>query len=307
MNQLKFPQLQTLVPLKNYTTLKVGGLARYLVEVTEDQELLRLLQWADQEKISWFVMGKGSNLLISESGFEGLVLINKIMKEQWQIEGDVAYVWAGAGENMAALAARSAKNDWSGIEFACGIPGSVGGAVAMNAGAHGRSISESLVEVVVCSKEGFKTLDLKELDMRYRHSRFLDLPEVVVAARFRLLKDVEVKNRLREMTEYRLSTQPWKAATAGCFFRNPENCVINEKKCSAGFLIEKAGLKGFVWKGAKVSDIHANFLVNNEAAKAEDFIELCEKVREKVHEAFGVWLEGEVRFLKNTKGPLDYV
>jgi UDP-N-acetylmuramate dehydrogenase len=156
-------------------------------------------------------------------------------------------------------------------------------------------------------EEGLKTYSLEQLDIAYRHSRFLDHPEVVVAARFRLKRDPAVKERLKEMTQYRLSTQPWKASTAGCFFRNPQNCVIEGKVCSAGYLIEKSELKGYNWKGAMVSQIHANFLVNQQGAQAQAFLDLCQHVREKVKDRFGVWLQGEVRFLKTPSGPLDYV
>lgn len=307
MKTIESPPLQSNVSLRSFTTLKVGGPARYLAQVTSLDQLVNLVQWASSEKMPWTVIGKGSNLLVPDSGFDGLVIINRLLQEDWCVEEDTAYVWVGAGENLAALAARTAKDGWAGLEFACGIPGSVGGAVAMNAGAHGRSVSDSLVEVVSCSREGVKTLGLEELEMQYRHSRFLKNPEVVVAARFRLSKDVNVRERLREMTNYRLSTQPWKAATAGCFFRNPENCHVDGRKCSAGYLIEKAGLKGYVHKGAKVSEIHANFLVNHSQASAQDFLELCDLIREKVYQEFGVQLQGEVRFLQHSCGPIDYV
>lgn len=308
MSQVESLSVLSDVSLKNYTTLKVGGAARYLVEVNTLLELQEALDWAFEKKLPWVVIGKGSNLLVNDSGFWGLAIINRIMQLEWTFTGDEAIVQAGAGENLAALAAKSAKEGWAGLEFACGIPGSVGGGVAMNAGAHARCLADCLIDATFYSREkGLQTRPLADLDISYRHSRFLDSPEVVVAARFRLKKDLGVKERLKEMTQYRLSTQPWKSATAGCFFRNPSNCIIEGKPCSAGYLIEKSGLKGYTYKGAKVSEIHANFLVNNEGASAQDFLDLCEQVRKKVHENFGVWLQGEVRFLNNPSGSFDYV
>lgn len=287
------------IPLSGFTTLRVGGPARFLAKVTCLDELDGVLKWAKENAQEWVIIGKGSNLLVSDKGFYGLVVINQIEGESWQIKDNKALVTVGSGMSLASLSARSAKLGFAGLEFACGIPATIGGAVVMNAGAHGLCIESCFEEALVWTEAGMKRLRKEEIDFAYRSSRFQAKKEVVVEATFLLQKDPKALARLREMTEYRLETQPWKEATAGCFFRNPTSPVCGEN-LSAGALIQKAGLKGYSHKGAKVSELHANFLINRQNASAQDFLELIEDIRQKVKSQFGAHLEGEVKYLEES-------
>lgn len=289
-------EIQEEVSLKSYTTLHVGGNARFLTILTHTDQVPPLMDWALKKNLPWVVMGRGSNVLASDRGFSGLVIINRIESEAWEIEGDLAKVTVGAGVNLASLAARSAKLGWSGLEFACGIPASIGGAVAMNAGAHGKNIQDCLFSACAWSNGSFVTFEKNSIQFKYRESRFHHLPEIVVGATFLLQRDESALERVREMTQYRLRTQPWKAATAGCFFRNPDT-LIDQQRCSAGALIDRAGLKGFHVGDAQVSELHANFLVNHSQASAKDFMDLCHHIQHQVQEKFGCSLQTEVRYL----------
>lgn len=297
MNPLCTFELQQNVPLSRFTTLRVGGPARFLSRVKNLKQLQEVLEWAAEQSIKWIVIGKGSNLLVNDKGFDGLVIVNAIDHEVWQESADVAVVRVGAGVGLASLAARAAKRGWAGLEFACGIPATIGGAVTMNAGAHGVCLEQVLAQIQVWDGKQIIQLDAQSCDFGYRHSRFQSSGEVVIEAIFHLKRDGEALSRVKEMTEYRLKTQPWKEATAGCFFRNPE-VNAEGRKCSAGSWIEQVGLKGFRIGSAQVSSKHANFLINTGNATAQDFLQLCKQIRLKVQDNCGIDLIGEVRYLE---------
>jgi UDP-N-acetylmuramate dehydrogenase len=288
--------LQIDVPLARFTTIKIGGPARYLISVTHESQLNDAIEWAEGNRINWIVIGRGSNLLIHDEGFLGLIIINAIEYESWTIEEDRAKVTVGAGTNLASLAARASKKGWGGLEFACGIPASVGGAVCMNAGAHGFEIQSVIDQVKIYESGSYHFLKSAECQFTYRSSRFHQRHQVILEATFNLIKDPKALMRVKEWREYRLKTQPWKEATSGCFFRNPET-LIEGIKWSAGALIEQADLKGCQIGGAQVSTKHASFLVNAQKATAKDILELCARIRYEVFKKYKVELQGEVRFL----------
>ncbi len=271
--------------LKEVSTFCIGGPARLFLEVYSEEEVKFAMAYAKKEEIPFFVLGKGSNCLFEDRGFNGLVIHNKIA--YLHIEDTVVDV--GAGYSFSLLGHKTAKAGLSGLEFASGIPGSVGGAVFMNAGANGWETADCLIDVSFVDLDGVCHRLLKEeIDFKYRHSLFHEKRGVITSARFALSYCPKARDRQLDIIEYRTSSQPTKDASAGCAFRNPSGI-------SAGALIEKTGLKGFAVGGAEVSHKHANFIVNRSNASAQDVLELVHLVREKVKSSSGITLEMEIR------------
>jgi UDP-N-acetylmuramate dehydrogenase len=237
------------------------------------------------EKLSYFVLGKGSNTLFDDRGFNGLIILNKILF--CEMEGTQVFV--GAGYSFSLLGIQTAKKGFSGLEFASGIPGTVGGAVYMNAGAGGSETCASLIEVLFINEEGeLVTLKKEEIEFGYRFSSFQKRKGAIVAAKFQLQAEEGAKEKQRTLLTYRMTTQPYKDLSAGCIFRNPQGG-------SAGALIEACGLKGKRIGGAAVSPMHANFIVNQGAATAQDVEALAAFVQNTVKKRHGIDLEMEVR------------
>ena len=266
--------------LKNYSTWGIGGPAKLFATVRTPEEMVQALQTS--EKV--LVIGKGSNCLFSDAGFDGLLILNKI---DFYVQS-AGELHVGAGYNFSRLGAQTARDGWKGLEFASGIPGTVGGAVFMNAGAGGSETCDVLTEVEYATKDGIEIFDRKDLTYSYRTSPFQKLSGAIVGARFRLSKCQDAKQHQLDLVRYRTSTQPYGEKTCGCVFRNPG-------KLGAGALIEKCGLKGMRVGDMEVSLLHANFMVNKGAGTAKDALELIEKVRAVVKEKTGEDLQIEVR------------
>ena len=273
------------VSLKKYTTYKIGGPAKHFAEVTSKEELSELVQYLHKANERFMILGKGSNTLFDDRGYDGTVILNKIADIEWG-EG---YVRAGTGYSFALLGVQTARRGFAGLEFASGIPGTVGGAVFMNAGANGMEVKDVISQVEYIDEEGrFKVFDRTALSFSYRHSMFHEMDGVIVSATFFLKSSEEAKERQREILDYRMSTQPYKDKTCGCAFRNPPGD-------SAGRIIEACGLKGKKVGGAAVSNMHANFLVNQEGAKAKDIRALVTYIKDEVERKTGIVLHEEVR------------
>lgn len=275
------------VSLADYSTFKIGGKAEHLWLVYTVEGMQEAISYAKQAGLPLLVIGKGSNSLFSDSGFAGLVVVNKI---DFCTETEGLY-HVGAGYSFSLLGTQSARR-YAGLEFASGIPGSVGGAIYMNAGANGQETAGTLVSCDVLTPDGkFLTLTKEELGLSYRTSRFQKSSEIILSACFQLKADPEAKQRQLSMLEYRKKTQPYSEPSIGCIFANPkiEGCL------SAGALIEKAGLKGYQIGGAKVSPVHANFIVNTAEATASDVRALAEHVQTTVYAQFGVHIHPEAR------------
>lgn len=271
--------------LGELSTLGVGGIARYFVEVKTISEMSTVLSLCHEHAFPYLLVGKGSNSLFSDEGFDGVVIANRIS----YLNIDKCTVDVGAGYSFSLLGVKTARKNLAGLEFASGIPGSVGGAVYMNAGANGQETCETLEEVLYLDEEGaLSILSKEELSFSYRYSCFHEMKGAIVGARFVLKPCDKARERQLAIVDYRMKTQPYQDKSAGCFFRNPEGH-------SAGALIEKCQLKGMRVGGAEVSPMHANFIVNREGAKAEDILALAKMVREKVKEQTGISLEFEVR------------
>jgi UDP-N-acetylmuramate dehydrogenase len=250
---------------------------------------MRALDGTNAEDVPLLVVGRGSNLLVSDSGFPGVVVrLGKGFAQMSRHEGEVT---AGAAVTMPQLAAWTAKQGLTGLEFAAAIPASIGGSVRMNAGAHGGEVADHLLdaELLLAGSGEVATLNREELGLSYRHSA-LPARSVVIAARWRLAPDdpVSIRDRLNDHRRWRRESQPLRARSCGSTFTNPEGD-------SAGRLIEAAGLKGLRIGGARVSEKHANFIVVDPGTKATDVLAVIVAVRRAVLAAGGPRLEPEVR------------
>lgn len=272
-------------PLAPLTTLRVGGRAHSFCRATQIKEVEEALFYARDQSLPLLILGRGSNLLIPDEGFPGLVLHNCL--EGWRIQENCLFAFAG--EPLPALSLRTVRSGLGGFEFGIGIPGSLGGALFMNAGAGGSTISDRLVEMDLLSFEGERrTLAREELLFGYRTSPFQQNHAILLHATFLLEPSKEARRLQQEMVQARRTTQPLAERSAGSIFRNPPGH-------SAGRLIEEAGLKGRRVGDALVSPLHANFIVNRGTARACDIEELIEQVKERVWEMHGVQLEEEIR------------
>ena len=289
------PALRRAVALADYTTWRVGGPADWFAEPESLEELLALLHWARSAGVDSRVIGAGSNLLISDAGLEGLTLCNRRLQGA-QLDAGSGLIEAQAGEPIPTLARRAARAGLAGLEWSVGIPGTVGGAAVMNAGAQGGCTAEVLESVRVVEPgrpdQPFELL-AADLDFSYRHSRLQQEPLVVLSARFRLSSGhdpAEVSRRTSSNLHSRTSTQPYQQPSCGSVFRNPE-------PQKAGQLIEALGLKGLSVGGAQVSPIHANFIVNAADASAAEIDQLIQAVQQRVQAAHGIALHTEVKRL----------
>ena len=272
-------------PLSQYSTFGIGGPARFFIEIAKIDQMQALLSYCYQQQLPYIVIGKGSNCLFDDRGFDGLVILNKISFCQF----DWPLVSVGAGYSFSLLGSQTARKGWAGLEFASGIPGTVGGAIYMNAGASGAETQEALMEVTyVNEKGGLEVLLKNQIAFSYRFSSFQQQKGAIVAAKFVLIPSEEARKKQLSIIEYRTRTQPYQDKSAGCIFRNPSTH-------SAGALIQQAGLKGARRGSAEVSTMHANFIVNKGNAKAEDVLQLSEHVKKVVKEKTGEDLEMEVR------------
>jgi UDP-N-acetylmuramate dehydrogenase len=282
------------VELARYTTLGTGGPARAFARPESEGEVEELLRWADERSMGVAVVGLGSNLLVADEGVDALVL--KLGGELATVEavGDVLEAGGGAANAVALHRARAAG--LGGFEFACAIPGTIGGGVWMNGGAYGGEFAGVLEHAHVATADGSGRLTPTELGLTYRHSE-LRHGQVVLRAELRLRPRPpdEIKAEVRELNARRKAAQPTNRRTFGSVFKNPEH------ELSAGRMLEACGLKGHRIGGAQISPKHANFIENADGATAADAIALMVEARRRAHEQFGVTLEHEVEFL----GPLE--
>jgi len=282
------------VGLARHTTIGTGGAARFFARPQTTDELLDALRWARDRDVPVEVIGLGSNVLVHDDGVDALVL--KLGGELGAVRAEGDLLVAGGGATNAVCLHRARAEGLGGFEFASAIPGTVGGAVRMNAGAYGRELRDVLVEAVVADADGIRTLTGDELELAYRHSA-LRPGEVVAEVTLRLEQSSTetVRRTVAELLAQRKSTQPTNKRTFGSVFKNPT------PELGAGRAIDACGLKGHRIGGAVISPRHANFIENDGGATSADCLALMAEARRRVHERFGVVLEHEVRFL----GPLE--
>lgn len=279
-------------PLAKHTTIKIGGPADIFIEPDSVESVKKTIDIVKKHGIKWRAIGRGSNLLVSDQGIEGAVIKLGNGINHLDIEG--TSITVGAGYSVVSLAVLIGKRGLSGLEFASGIPGSIGGAVYMNAGAHGSDISKILTKAHILFEDGtFEWLTNEQMEFSYRTSVLQKKrPGIVVEATFQLTEGnkEDIVAVMKKNKDYRRDTQPWDLPCAGSIFRNP---LPNY----AGQLIEQSGLKGYTIGGAKISEMHGNFIVNAGNAKAEDVLELIKYVKEKIHSLHGVTMHTEVEII----------
>lgn len=293
--QLKLDNLQQDVPLAKYTAARLGGNADWFYMAKNSiEELAEVVQTAWSDDIPVRILGGGANVLVSDKGFRGLVVVNRIAQIDFDNENEAYNVSATSGTGLLRLARECAGQGIAGMEWAVGVPGTVGGAVVNNAGAHGADMSASVVDVVVLEQSGTRHYSHAEMHYEYRESMLKTRPDshfVVLQAKFNLPYDKPetIKARMEEFNTYRKSTQP-SGATLGSIFKNPENDY-------AGRLIQISDLKGHRIGGVEVSAKHANFIVNHGSATASDYYALIQKVQETVLAQHGIELELEIELV----------
>ena len=277
--------------MSRHTSFRIGGPADYFVEPASVDELAGVLSLARQEKVPFFIVGNGSNLLVSDEGFRGMIVHTGGSLRSISVEGDVIYAQAGA--LLGAVAGAALEAELTGMEFAAGIPGTLGGAVCMNAGAYGGEMKDILLDAEVLTQDGERlVIPVEELDLSYRHSIIFEKNYIVLAAHIRLSRGdkTQIRNRMNELAGARKEKQPLEYPSAGSTFKRPEGYF-------AGKLIQDAGFKGYTVGGAQVSEKHSGFVINRGGATAEEVRFLIRQVRSKVKQQFGVELEPEVRML----------
>ena len=286
------PELQVLKdePMSRHTTFRIGGPADYFV-CPDREQIAAVLAVAKKCGMAITVIGNGSNLLVGDKGIRGLVV--EIGSAMNQIMVDKNHITAGAGALLSQVAAKAAAAELGGMEFAAGIPGSVGGAVTMNAGAYGGEMKDILRTVTVLTPEGeLKTLDVSEMDLSYRHSCVPEQQYIVLEAEIELgyKPEEEIRAQMEELRNKRIEKQPLEYPSAGSTFKRPEGYF-------AGKLIMEAGLRGYRVGDAQVSEKHCGFVINRKNASAQEVRQLMQDVQDKVKAQFGVMLEPEVKML----------
>lgn len=277
--------------MKKHTTFRVGGPADYFVTPKTNEQINQLISLCREENVSYYVVGNGSNLLVGDKGYRGMII--QIYKEMNKISADGEFVTAQAGALLSKMGNSALEAGLTGFEFAAGIPGTVGGAVVMNAGAYGGEMKDIIEKVTVLTPTG-EVLVLKneELELGYRTSIIMKKGYIVLDATFRLQKGEKelIRHKMDELRIQRTTKQPLEYPSAGSTFKRPVGYF-------AGKLIQDAGLRGFQVGGAQVSEKHCGFVINKDQATAADVLELMNQVSAIVKEKFGVSLEPEVRKL----------
>ena len=272
--------------LREFSTFGIGGPIHSFAEITSLLDLQEAFAFARAENLPILSIGKGSNSLFPDRGFDGLALLFKNDSCEWRENR----VRVGAGYSFSLLGSQSARRNLSGLEFASGIPASVGGAIFMNAGANKRETADSLVQVTFVHKDGrVQEYMRSELAFSYRKSPFHAMPGAIFEAIFELTPLESARKNQLALLDHRMKTQPLKEKSAGCVFLNPPGPL------SAGALIEKCQLKGVSVGGAKVSEVHANFIINTGEAKASDVLDLIALVQERVLRETQIALKTEIQ------------
>ncbi len=304
--------VQTDVLLAKYTTFKIGGSAKYFFIANDNEDLVRAITFAKKLKIPGYVLGGASNVLVSDQGFDGLIIINQtqdiIIKKDKRVVAD-------AGVNLMSLVNKTAEEGLTGLEWGAGIPGTVGGAVRGNAGAYGGQMSDNLIGVEVMRGSKQFIMDKKNCGFGYRDSVFKHNNDLIITAEFQLQKGdkAQIQARIKEILTERKAKQPLEYPSAGCIFQNviidssnedrvnqitnlPQE-YLERKKIPAAWLIEQVEMKGQRIGDAQVSDKHANFIVNLGKATANDVLQLISLVKMKVRDTYSIEMMEEIEYV----------
>ena len=278
-------------PMGKHTTFRAGGKADYLVMPSNEEQVRDLVLLLKKENVHYDVMGNGSNLLVRDQGFKGVIIQIARKMNQIRVEGETIYAQAGA--LLSKIAAQALGEGLTGFEFASGIPGTLGGAVMMNAGAYGGEMKQVIVNACVLTSAGeIAVIPADLMELGYRTSVFAKNQDIILSAQLKLEygNEAVIREYMDELKEQRVSKQPLEYPSAGSTFKRPEGYF-------AGKLIQDAGLRGFQVGGAQVSEKHCGFVINKDHATATDILSLMEQVSDKVEAEFGVRLEPEVKII----------
>ena len=276
-------------PMKNHTSFKIGGPAKMFIYVNNNESLRLILKFMAENELSFFTLGNGTNLLVSDEGYDGIVI--SLIKSDNKIEVKGNTLLCPAGVSLSKICSTALKNNLSGLEFAWGIPGTCGGALFMNAGAYGKDMSCVVSESTHITNSGeLKILSSKDLQFSYRKSYYSGKSDIITSIKINLEEcdPVKIKSKMQENILKRKLSQPLNYPNAGSIFKRPQNGP------PAGEMIEKCGLKGLRIGGASVSTKHAGFIINEDSAGSNDVVKLVSKIKEKVFEEYGVLLECEI-------------
>ena len=278
-------------PMDKHTTFRAGGKADYLVMPSNEEQVRDLVLLLKKENVPYYVMGNGRNLLVRDQGFKGVIIQIARKMNQIRVEGETIYAQAGA--LLSKIAAQALGEGLTGFEFASGIPGTLGGAVMMNAGAYGGEMKQVIVNACVLTSAGeIAVIPADLMELGYRTSVFAKNQDIILSAQLKLGygNEAVIREYMDELKEQRVSKQPLEYPSAGSTFKRPEGYF-------AGKLIQDAGLRGFQVGGAQVSEKHCGFVINKDHATATDILSLMEQVSDKVEAKFGVRLEPEVKII----------
>ncbi len=283
---INFKNLKMNVPLANYATMRVGGNAHFFVEPQKISELIKIVKYCIKQKINYFILGNGSNVIFSDRGFDGIVICTKKLNK---INVKKNFVKVECGTNLYMLNKYLIKNALSGMEFTYGIPGTIGGAVCMNAGAYGSEMKDIIQKVMYFDGTKIKTKNVANLDFSYRNSYFKKNNFIVLKVWLKLNKKniLDVQNLCMQNFKKRQIYQPLEFANSGSIFKKVNGI-------SAGKIIDDIGLKGKKCGGAQVSTLHANFIINKNNATSQDVKNLIDEIKKEVKEKAGISLEEEV-------------
>jgi UDP-N-acetylmuramate dehydrogenase len=311
----KYGKLELDEALSKHTTYKIGGIAKYFLHPTSVDNFVEALKYLSKENISYFVIGNGSNLIIKDDYYDGVVIKCDLLKN-FTIDEKNLILDAEAGVFLPALACKLVKMGYSGFEWAGGLPGTIGGSIYGNAESYKVSISDFLIDIKVFQNGEVKVLKKEDIKFEYRKSEFRKMKDtIILSARFKLEKKdkEELLELLQKRNKKRLAAQPLEFPSAGSVFRNPHirdygdvaekyNLPVTDNGfISAGYLIESCGLKGKRIGGAMISEKHANFIINVDNAKAKDVIALMNLIKEKVEEKYGIKLKSEQLIIELSK------
>ena len=282
---------ETDAPMKNYVTMRVGGAADLLVKPNSAESLCKLVKLANEENIPYYILGNGSNVIVNDEGVRGLIILVSSEYSNIEVSGDT--LKCDAGTTLSKLCQVALENSLTGLEFAWGIPGTVGGAVYMNAGAYGGEISQVITSCTYLDEDmNIVTVKAEDMNLSYRHSMFTDTKNVILSAEFKLKKGEksEIKAQMDEKMTARKTKQPLEYPSSGSTFKRPVGGYASK-------LIEDCGLKGTTVGGAQVSKKHSGFVINIGNATCEDILALIKVIKNTVFEETGIQLEEEVKII----------
>ena len=280
-------------PMSKHTSFKIGGPAECFIKAQSIEQLKNILEYAKKNNIKLTIVGNGSNILVSDQGIQGIVLKIDIEKLEEKIDEETRILTVGSGVKLGTLAQKCLKEGITGLEFASGIPGTIGGAIRMNAGAHGSEMKDIIKTVIYMDRNAqMHTITNKQAKFEYRKSLFVNSDYIILETEIQLKKGKleEIKEKMEEYAKYRKEKQPIEYPSAGSTFKRGKDFITAK-------LIDECGLKGYQIGGAQISEKHAGFIINKENATAKDVIELMEYTKEQVYNKFGKIIEQEIEII----------